>query len=171
MSTILLLIHFRGLLPLTEFCPVQNSLYVQVLRSRILAALLHGTPAAGVRQTLRRRTRNGITEFLQRAPPIFGRAAITRGIGPHSSLSCSYFYAHATNCILHLALYCYSYWMLYLHLQKTMSSLLALRVHITTLMRRQSAVGWHVASRKTITANTIDEHTAISDTNFSRLLV
>jgi len=39
---------------LTEFCPVQNSLYVQVLRSRVLAALLHGTPAAGVSQTLRR---------------------------------------------------------------------------------------------------------------------
>ena len=27
--------HFRGLLPLTEFCQVQNSLYVQVLRSPI----------------------------------------------------------------------------------------------------------------------------------------
>ena len=38
--------HFRGFLPLTEFCRVQNSLYVQVLRSPILAALLHGTPAA-----------------------------------------------------------------------------------------------------------------------------
>jgi len=33
---------------------VQNSLYVQVLRSGTLAALLHGTPAAGVSQTLRR---------------------------------------------------------------------------------------------------------------------
>jgi len=41
-------IHFWGLLPLTEFCYVQNSLCVQVLRSPILAALLHGTPAAGV---------------------------------------------------------------------------------------------------------------------------
>jgi len=30
---------------LTEFCQVQNSLYVKVLRSPILAALLHGTPA------------------------------------------------------------------------------------------------------------------------------
>ena len=29
-----LYIHFRWLLPLTEFCPVQNSHYVQVLRSR-----------------------------------------------------------------------------------------------------------------------------------------
>jgi len=40
---------FGGSCLLTEFCLVQNSLYVlQVLRSPILAALLHGTPAAGV---------------------------------------------------------------------------------------------------------------------------
>jgi len=64
-----LYIHFRGSCPLAEFCPVQNSLYVQVLRSPILSALLHGTPAAGVSQTLRRGTRNGITELSQRAPP------------------------------------------------------------------------------------------------------
>jgi len=51
-------------------------LCVQVLRSLILAALLHGTPAAGVGQTLRRGTRNGITELSQWAQPIFGRAAI-----------------------------------------------------------------------------------------------
>jgi len=65
---------FGGSCPLTEFCQVQNSLYVQVLRSAILAALLHGTPAAGVRQTLRRGklTRNGITELSQMAPPVFG---------------------------------------------------------------------------------------------------
>ena len=80
-----LYIHFRGLLPLTEFCQVQNSLYVQVLCSRILAALPHGTPASGVSQILRRGTRNGITELSQTAPPIFGTAAITLGIGPHSS--------------------------------------------------------------------------------------
>jgi len=43
---------------------------------RILAALLHGTPAVGV-------SRNCGIE--QRAPPIFGRAAITLGIGPTSS--------------------------------------------------------------------------------------
>jgi len=59
---------------------------VQVLRSPILTALLHGTPAAGVSQTLRRGTRNGVTELSQRAPPIFGWAAITFGIGPHSSI-------------------------------------------------------------------------------------
>jgi len=37
-------IHFRGLLPLTEFCPVQNSLYVQVfqvLRRGIQGMKLH----------------------------------------------------------------------------------------------------------------------------------
>ena len=40
--------------PLTEFCHVQNSLCVQVMRSPILVALMHGSPAAGVSQTLRR---------------------------------------------------------------------------------------------------------------------
>jgi len=78
--------YLGGSCPLTEFCQVQNSLYVEVLRSLILAALLHGTPAAGVSQTLRRGTRNGITELSQRAPPIFSWAAITLGIGPHFSL-------------------------------------------------------------------------------------
>ena len=44
------------------------------------------TTRAGVSQTLRRGTRNGITKLSQRAPPIFGcRVAITMGIGPHSS--------------------------------------------------------------------------------------
>jgi len=76
---------FVGSCPLTEYCPVQNSVYVQVLRSLILAALLHSNPAASVSQTVRRGTRNGITELSQTAPPIFGRAAITLGIGPHSS--------------------------------------------------------------------------------------
>jgi len=66
-----LYIHFWGLLPLTEFCLVQNSLCVQVLRSIILAVLLHGTPATGVSQTLLRGTRNGITEHSQRLPLTF----------------------------------------------------------------------------------------------------
>jgi len=76
---------FGGSCPLTKFCPVQYSLYVQVLRSPILAALLHGTQGADVSQTLRRGTRNGITELSQRAPPIFSWAAMMLGIGPHSS--------------------------------------------------------------------------------------
>ena len=45
---------FRGSCPLTEFYHVQNSLSVQVLRSPILVALLHGTRAVGVSQALRR---------------------------------------------------------------------------------------------------------------------
>jgi len=87
-----LCIHFWGYCPLTEFCQVQNSLYIKVLHFPILAALLHGTPAMGISQTLRHGTRNGIMELLQRVPPIFGWAAITFGIGPHSSytyISCS----------------------------------------------------------------------------------
>jgi len=63
-----LYIHFGGPCPLTEFCELQKSLCVQVLRSPILAALLHGTRAAAVSQTLWR----DITELSQRAPPIFG---------------------------------------------------------------------------------------------------
>jgi len=55
---------FGGSCPLTEFCPVQNSLYVQVMRSPILAALLHFIRVVGVSQTLRRGTRNAIKELL-----------------------------------------------------------------------------------------------------------
>jgi len=42
---------FGGSCPLTEFCQVQNSHQVRVWPSPILAALLHGTPAAGVSQS------------------------------------------------------------------------------------------------------------------------
>jgi len=45
---------FRGSCPITEFCEVQNSLCVQVLRSPILSALPHGTRVVGIGQTLRR---------------------------------------------------------------------------------------------------------------------
>jgi len=48
---------------LAEFCQVQNSLCIQVSRSAILAASLHGTRAVGVSQTLWRGTRSGITEL------------------------------------------------------------------------------------------------------------
>ena len=64
---------FGGSCSVTEFCQVQNSLCVQVLRSPILAALLHGTRAVD------------LSYVEQRVPPIFGRAAITLGIGPQSS--------------------------------------------------------------------------------------
>ena len=75
---------FRAFAPWRSFARCKI-LYVQVMRSPILAVLLHGTPAESVNQTLQRDTRNGITELSQRAPPIFGWAAITLGISPHSS--------------------------------------------------------------------------------------
>jgi len=56
---------------------VQNSFCVQILRSPILAALLHGTGAVGVSHTLRR-SAEGATHIWQ--------GAITLSIGPHSSL-------------------------------------------------------------------------------------
>jgi len=71
---------FSGSLALMEFCPVQNSLCIQVLHSSILATLLHGTPAVGVSQTLQHGTRNGIRELFQMVPPVFGWAAITLSI-------------------------------------------------------------------------------------------
>jgi len=43
---------------------------------RILAALLHGTPVLASAK---------LCGVEQRAPPIFDRAAIRLGIGPHSS--------------------------------------------------------------------------------------
>ena len=68
---------FNGILPAAKFCQLQNSLYVQVLCSPILASLLHSTPATGVSQT--------VTWYKesQRAQPIFGWAAIMLGIVPH----------------------------------------------------------------------------------------
>jgi len=45
---------FGSSCPVTEFYQVKNARYVQVLRSPILAALLHGTLVVGVNQTLRR---------------------------------------------------------------------------------------------------------------------
>ena len=71
---------FGGSCPLTEFCQVETSLCVQILRSPIslLTALLHGTVIVGVSQTLRRWIEDS-------TPPIFGRATITLVIGPHSS--------------------------------------------------------------------------------------
>jgi len=44
---------------------------------RVLAALLHDTPVVGVSKTAK------LYGIEHRAPPIFGRAANTLGIGPH----------------------------------------------------------------------------------------
>jgi len=60
---------FGGSCPLTEFCQLQNSLCLKSCVLLFLAASLHGTGTVGVRQTLRRGTRYGITELWQKAPP------------------------------------------------------------------------------------------------------
>ena len=62
----------------------------------VLAVLLHGTPVVGISQTLQRWTE---------APPIFGRAAITLGIGSHSSLTFIYKMSNYVRNFVLLALY------------------------------------------------------------------
>ena len=79
-------IHFPGRLTLNGILPAAKfTLRPTFVCSPILAALLHSTQTVGVSQTVRRATRNRITELSQRAPPIFGRAAITLGIGSNCS--------------------------------------------------------------------------------------
>jgi len=77
---------FWWLFPLTEFCHVQNIHFAS--KSRVLLHWQRHCTALQLRalaKLLRRGTRNGITELSQTAPPIFGWAAITLGIRPHSS--------------------------------------------------------------------------------------
>jgi len=76
-----------GISPRTKF-----TLRPSLTFSYILAALMHGTPAAGVSQTLRRGTRNGIIELSQMSGRHLysaGRpsrwASAHMGIGPHST--------------------------------------------------------------------------------------
>ena len=63
-----LYIHFWELLPPDGILPGAEFILHQSLAfsyGGLLAALLHGTPAAGVSRTLLRGTRNGITELSQ----------------------------------------------------------------------------------------------------------
>jgi len=69
----------------------------------LAASLVARHSSSGVSQTMRRGRRNGITELSQTAPPIFCWAAITLGIGPHSSL-----------CIFFLFLVCVNYYVFFL---------------------------------------------------------
>jgi len=91
------LVHYMyisGAFAPDRICQVQTSLCIQVLRSPILAALLHGTRPVGISQTLRYGTRNGITELSQ-------RVAITFGIGPHSSILIIHLHQYKTYwCVL-----------------------------------------------------------------------
>ena len=76
-------IHFRELLPPDGILPGAKFTlnHPSLARSPTLAPLLNGTRAVGVSHSLRRGTRNGITELSQRAPPIFG------GRPPHLALA------------------------------------------------------------------------------------
>jgi len=78
---------FGGSCSLTEFCRVQNFLYVKVLRSPILAALLHSSPAAGVSQTAVWYKEWNYGTFAEGATYI-RLVAITFCIGPHSCSVC-----------------------------------------------------------------------------------
>jgi len=69
-----LYIHFWGLCPLTEFCQMQHSHCVPVLRSAVLAALLHDTRAVCVSQICSVWQGREIGNFRSSfAPHVFGR--------------------------------------------------------------------------------------------------
>jgi len=75
-------VHFPALLPRNGILSrAKFTLHTSLAFSYI--GSVHGTRAVGVRESLRHRTRNGITELSERAPPVFDWAAITMGIGPH----------------------------------------------------------------------------------------
>jgi len=77
---------FGGSCLLREFCQLQNSLCVQVLRSLILTALLQGTGTVACGKLCGVILGMELRNFRTWAQPIFGWAAITFGIGPHSSI-------------------------------------------------------------------------------------
>jgi len=72
-----------GFCPLTEFCHVQTSLCVQVLHSLVISLTALDQWSSG--KLCGVVYRKGITEFSQRVSRIFGWAAITLGVVPHSS--------------------------------------------------------------------------------------
>jgi len=72
-----LCIHFRRLLPPNGILPVAT-----FTLSASLASSYIGSVTVALEQWASAR----LCGVQQRAPPIFGRAAITFGIGPHSSL-------------------------------------------------------------------------------------
>jgi len=83
---------FRGSCPLTEFCQVQNLPCVKVLHSPVLATLLHGIGAVQWASAKRCGVVQGMelwnfhsSSFSTAGATYIPRAAITLGIGPHSS--------------------------------------------------------------------------------------
>jgi len=68
-------IYFWGLLP-DKILPHAKLTLHPSLAFSYIDSVTAWHSSSGVTQTLRRGTRNGITEHLQTAPPIFGWAAI-----------------------------------------------------------------------------------------------
>jgi len=75
-------IHFRGFLSYNGILAGAKFSLRPSFAFSYIAALLHSTRAVSISQTLRRSAEGAS------APSIFGRAAITLGIGPHSSIFC-----------------------------------------------------------------------------------
>jgi len=86
----ILYMHFWGLLPPNRILPRAKFTLCPVLRFPVLAALLHGTGAIGISQTLRHCTKNGIMELLLLIVFSRGRHLYSEGDhhvlqSPHSS--------------------------------------------------------------------------------------
>jgi len=87
-----LYIHFRGLLPPDGISQRAKFTLRPSIAFSYIGSVTARFSSSGVSQTLRRGTRNGITELSQRAPPIFGWTAITLRIDPQSSLVSGFTY-------------------------------------------------------------------------------
>ena len=78
-------IHFRVLLPPHTILPGAKFTLRPSFAFSCIGSVTARHSSNGRPPNFAARTRNGITELSQRAPPIFDRAAITLGIGQHSS--------------------------------------------------------------------------------------
>ena len=78
-------IHFRGLLPSDGILPgAMFTLRPLSLAFSYIDSVTALHSSSGRQPNFAAWYKDGITELSQRVPPIFGRAAITLGIGPHS---------------------------------------------------------------------------------------
>jgi len=102
--------------------------------------------SSGLRQTLRRGARNGITELSQEAPPIFGWAAVTLVIDPHYSVHyfslfvpccrllkatiTSVYFARVKYCVVYIV-YIVSYGVMSVHIVKCLDVLTVIWTHVS----------------------------------------
>jgi len=75
-------IYILGAAP-SEICQLLNSLYVQVLRSPVLPALLHGTRAAAVNRTLWRGTEGMELQNFRRGRHLYSAGRPSRWASAH----------------------------------------------------------------------------------------